>query len=110
MKKFAVFVSLVFLVLIASSTCFADAKADGYSFVQDESFKPGDYVAIRDAKAYTDADVSAPWPKGNVKKGKRLHVFSAGYNAFNKKGLWLNTEEDGFTGYQAKDFKRIDAP
>lgn len=106
MKRFVTSFAMI-VILLMSSMAFADAKADGYSFAADEHFKPGVYVAIRDAKAYTDADVSAPWEKGNVKKGSKIKVKSGGYNTFNKKGLWLNVEEDGFLGYQAKDFKRV---
>lgn len=80
----------------------------GYSFARAESFKPGVYVAVRGAKASTAVDVSWPWKKGNVKKGAKITVKSGGYNAFNKKGLWLNVEEEGFLGYQAKDFKKVD--
>ena len=69
MKKLTYFVMAV--ILLVSSIAFADAKADGYSFAPDENFKPGVYVAVRDAKAFSDADVSSPWKKGNVKKGTK---------------------------------------
>lgn len=119
MKK--IMMSLLMLVVLSSgSTCFADAKADGSQFIPDDTFKPGVYVAVKDANAYSDAYPAATWREYNIKKGTRLNVYAAGHNTEGKGATWFNLAEghacnggkikgfDGeFLGFQSKDFKRI---
>lgn len=124
MKQFIAATLLV--ALLIPCVAHADAKADGYSFMPDGSFKPGIYVAVRDAKAYSDADTTTLWRQYKFKKGTQIKVYAAGTNSFKPgHGDWLNLAEgvacnkeafpkgfNGiFLGVRTKDFKRIgDAP
>lgn len=88
-------------------------QADGANFCSDQEFtKPVSYVAIKDAKTYTDALVDgyieqAQWKGHTIKKGTVVKVYAIGKNCNMPKTVFMNTDDVSFTGVKMSDFKKV---
>lgn len=94
-------------------------KADGYAYRENETFPPGIYEAVVDAKVYFDIDETAVGEGLRVKKGTRINVYSAGYHSDQRPSMdWMQLggecngkilawETFGWIGTLAKDFRRV---
>lgn len=88
-------------------------QADGANFCSDKDFaNPVNYVALRDAKTYTDALAEgyieqAVWKGNKIKKGTVVKVYAIGKNCNTPKTVFMNTDDIGFTGVKMSDFKQV---
>jgi|GEM_PF-6530075 len=106
-------ISICFFVL-GLTTLMASPQADGASFCADQNFdKPMKYVAIKDANTYFDSYAegyteNAKLKGKKVKKGLEVKVYAIGKNCNAGKTIFMNTDDIGFTGVKASDFKKVD--
>ena len=102
MKKFLV----GFAMLSISSLSLLAVQADGANYCPEEEYtKPVKFEAIRDTNSYGDAHEDAIYKK--VKKGEVFNVYSIGKNCNNPEAVFMNADEESFSGLKMNDFIKI---